>query len=143
LQVEFTRLIVGPAETPAVPYASFYLSPTQLVMTEETLAVRRQYLDAGVARRSDMRMPDDHLGLELDFLYFLEREIAMAEAAGDQVGAKVARARRADFVRGHLSQWVPRFASDVLGATSHHFVRAAVALLLALMVCDEATKPDV
>jgi TorA maturation chaperone TorD len=143
LGAEFARLIVGPAETPAVPYASFYLSPSRLVMTEETLAVRRQYLDAGVARRSDVRIPDDHLGLELDFLYFLEREIALAQASGDDDTAQALCGRRADFVRGHMSQWVPRFASDLLGATSHDFVRAAVALLLALLLDDEASQLEV
>ena len=140
LAAEFTRLVVGPAETPAVPYASFYLSPSQLVMTEETLAVRQQYAGAGVARRSDVRIPDDHLGLELDFLYFLEREVAVAQAFGDVVGARAARERRANFVRGHLSRWVPRFAADVLAATSHDFIRAAVALLMALLV-NEPSQP--
>ena len=143
LAVEFTRLIVGPAQTPAVPYASFYLSPSRLVMTEETLAVRRQYVDAGLARRNDVRIPDDHLGLELDFLYFLEREIALAQAVRDCDTAQALRGRRTGFVRGHLSQWVPRFASDVLGASSHDFIRAAVALLLALLVDDEASQLEV
>lgn len=142
LAVEFTRLIVGPAQTPAVPYASFYLSPSRLVMTEETLAVRRQYVDAGVARRIDVRIPDDHLGLELDFVYFLEREIALAQAVGDDDRVQALRGRRADFVRGHMSQWVPRFASDVLGATSHDFIRAAVALLFALQLDDEGLQPE-
>lgn len=140
LAVEFTRLIVGPAQTPAVPYASFYLSPSRLVMTEETLAVRRQYVDAGLARRSDVRIPDDHLGLELDFLFFLKREAVSAQAVGDDATVQSARARRAGFVRDHLSQWVPRFASDVLGATSHDFIRAAVALLMALLVDDKASR---
>ncbi|MBI5910655.1 MAG: molecular chaperone TorD family protein [Betaproteobacteria bacterium] len=143
LAAEFTRLIVGPAQTPAVPYASFYLSPSRLVMTEETLAVRRRYVDAGVARRGDVRIPDDHLGIELDFLYFLEREVALAQAIGDDATVQTARGRRADFVRGHLSKWVPRFASDLLGATSHDFIRAAVALLLALLVDDGASQLDV
>jgi len=143
LAVEFTRLIVGPAETPGVPYASFYLSPSRLVMTEETLAVRRQYLDAGIARRSDVRIPDDHLGLELDFVYFLEREIALARASGDDDMVQALCGRRAGFVRGHMSQWVPRFASDVLVATSHDFIRAAVALLLALLVDNEASQLEV
>jgi TorA maturation chaperone TorD len=143
LAAEFTRLTVGPAQTPAVPYASFYLSPSRLVMTEETLAVRRRYVDAGVARRGDVRIPDDHIGIELDFLYFLERDAALAQADGDDATAQAARGRRADFVRGHLSQWVPRFAADILGATSHDFIRAAVALLLALLVDDEASQLEV
>ena len=137
LAAEFARLIVGPAETPAVPYASFYLSPSRLVMTEETLAVRRQYFDAGVARGSDVRIPDDHIGLELDFLYFLEREVALAAAVGDHVAATAARARRANFIGGHLSQWVPRFVSNLRRATSDAFMHAAAAALLAVVSADD------
>jgi TorA maturation chaperone TorD len=133
LAVEWTRLIVGPAQTPAVPYASFYLTETRLVMTEETLAVRRQYLEAGLALHSDVRLPDDHLGIELDFLYFLEREIVIAEALGDVTKVTGARARCVEFVDGHLAQWVPRFASDLSGATTFAFVQAVVASLLALL----------
>jgi len=48
LSLEFARLFIGPTPPPAVPYASFYLSETHSLMTEETLAVRKQYLDAGL-----------------------------------------------------------------------------------------------
>ena len=133
LAVEWTRLIVGPAATPAVPYASFYLSQTRLVMTEETMAVRRQYLDAGLALHNDVRLPDDHLGIELDFLYFLEREIVIADALGDGTKGTAARARCVEFVDGHLAQWVPSFAAHLSGATTFSFVHAVVATLLALV----------
>ena len=42
-------MLVGPGETPVVPYGSFYLSPTRNLMTEETMGVRAMYLDAGMA----------------------------------------------------------------------------------------------
>lgn len=48
LEVEFTRLTIGPLEIPAMPYASFYLSPSRSLMTDETLDVRRRYLEAGL-----------------------------------------------------------------------------------------------
>ncbi|MBL0123605.1 MAG: molecular chaperone TorD family protein [Betaproteobacteria bacterium] len=67
LLVEFTRLLVGPGETPVVPYGSFYLSPTRNLMTEETLAVRAFYLGAGMAVQNLNQVPDDHLGIELNF----------------------------------------------------------------------------
>lgn len=133
LSVEWTRLIVGPAQTPAVPYASFYLSETRLVMTEETLAVRRQYLDAGLALHHDVRLPDDHLGIELDFLYFLEREIVIAGALGDVSKAGETRARCVEFVGGHLAKWAPRFAADLINASRFDFVHAVTATLLALL----------
>lgn len=133
LAVEWTGLIVGPAQIPAVPYASFYLSETRLVMTEETLAVRRQYLGAGLALHSQVRLPDDHLGIELDFLWFLEREIAIAQALGDVVKSTEMRARCVEFVDGHLAKWVPRFVADLSAASTSAFVHAVSATLLALL----------
>lgn len=133
LAVEWARLLVGPAQTPAVPYASFYLSETRLVMTEETLAVRRHYLDVGLALHTDVRLPDDHLGIELDFLYFLEREIVIAQALGDVAKTTAAQARCVEFVTGHLAKWVPRFAADLSGASTFDFVQTVTLTLLALL----------
>jgi TorA maturation chaperone TorD len=36
LSLEFARLFIGPAEPPAIPFASFYLSETHSLMSEET-----------------------------------------------------------------------------------------------------------
>ena len=137
LAVEWTRLVVGPAQTPVVPYASCYLSESRLVMTEETLAVRRQFLEAGLALHKDVRLPDDHLGIELDFLYFLEREIVIAEALGDDAKVAATRARRDEFVDGHLVKWLPRFVADLSAASTFAFVHAVSATLLALLIAVE------
>jgi TorA maturation chaperone TorD len=125
LLVEFTRLMVGPGETPVVPYASFYLSPTRNLMTEETMGVRAIYLDAGMAVQNLNRIPDDHLGIELEFLYWLTQQVAEE--------TREARARllehRERFLRDHYSKWVPEFA-DALGKTATEpFFRTVAAVL--------------
>lgn len=129
LQVEFTRLMVGPGETPVVPYGSFYLSPTRNLMTEETLAVRAFYLDAGLAVQNLHRVPDDHLGIELEFLYWLTQQTA--ERADD--GDREARSRfldlRDSFIHDHYSKWVPEFADALDRATSEPFFRAIATVL--------------
>ena len=125
LLVEFTRLLVGPGETSVVPYASFYLSPTRNLMTEETMGVRAMYLDAGMAVRSLNRIPDDHLGIELEFLYWLTQKVA--EETGE------ARTRllehRERFLRDHYSKWVPEFAEALERAATEPFFRTIATLL--------------
>lgn len=129
LLVEFTRLMVGPGETPVVPYGSFYLSPTRNLMTEETQGVRAMYLDAGMAVQNLNRIPDDHLGIELEFLYWLTQQTA---ACVDD-GAREARVRFRDlhdsFIRDHYSKWVPEFADALDHATSEPFFRTIATLL--------------
>ncbi|HSR12968.1 MAG TPA: molecular chaperone TorD family protein, partial [Thermodesulfobacteriota bacterium] len=51
LAVEFARLFLGPGHPPAIPFASYYLSETRRLMTQETLDVRRRYLEASLAAK--------------------------------------------------------------------------------------------
>ena len=127
LLVEFTRLMVGPGETPVVPYASFYLSPTRNLMTMETMGVRAMYLDAGMAVQNLNRIPDDHLGIELEYLYWLIQQAAEQADDGD------ARVRFLDlhdsFIHGHYSKWVPEFAHALERGATEPFFRTIATLL--------------
>ncbi|MDO8775524.1 MAG: molecular chaperone TorD family protein [Burkholderiaceae bacterium] len=125
LLIEFTRMLVGPGETPVVPYGSFYLSPTRNLMTEETMGVRAMYLDAGMAVQNLNRIPDDHLGIELEFLYWLTQQ-AVAQAGET-------RARLLEhldhFLRDHYSRWVPEFADALGESATEPFFRTVAAVL--------------
>lgn len=136
LEVEFTRLTIGPLEIPAVPYASYYLSTTRTLMTDETVDVRRRYLEAGLAVRELDRTPDDHLGVELEFLHFLTLLAAQARARGDEAECRQALTRRATFLREHASRWIPAFADAFAGATEEPAFSAAAALLQAVVDLD-------
>lgn len=132
LQVEFARLLVGPAEPPALPYASCYLSPSQGLMTDETLAVREGYLKAGLVVQQLHRIPDDHLGIELEFLFFLTNAAAQAASSGD--GETVVRrlAERQSFIEQHFSCWVPTFVERLMRATEEPFFHGAGRLVKAV-----------
>lgn len=132
LEVELTRLTIGPLEIPAMPYASFYLSPSRTLMTDETLDVRRRYLEAGVAVRELNRTPDDHLGVELEFLHLLTLQAAQAEARGEEAARDQALAQRESFVREHAERWMPAFADAFAGATQEPAFQAAATLLRAV-----------
>jgi TorA maturation chaperone TorD len=52
------------------------------LMSEETLAVRKKYLEAGVGLKDLYQVPDDHIGIELEFLYYLIREAIASMKTG-------------------------------------------------------------
>jgi TorA maturation chaperone TorD len=79
LSLEFARLFIGPAHPPAVPFASFYLSESHSLMTEETLEVRKQYLEAGLAVKNLYQMPDDHIAIELILYYLTEKVLELSD----------------------------------------------------------------
>jgi putative dimethyl sulfoxide reductase chaperone len=133
LSLEFARLFIGPAHPPAVPFASFYLSETHSLMTEETLAVRKQYLEAGLVLKNLYQMPDDHIAIELDFLYYLtEKLLELSENGGNTEAEKYLKLRH-DFLMDHFVLWAPPFANSILECSSEDYFRSAASFLLEMV----------
>ena len=120
LNIEYTRLFEGPGQAPAPPYASFYLNDGRL-MGPETLAVRRKYIQWGVASVHMGRMPDDHIALELAFMSYLCGEASDSLAREEEGRWKALIEAHTDFLRNHLLTWAPRFCSNMLSATQDAF----------------------
>lgn len=101
LLLEFTRLFIGPSPIPL--YESVYRSESGLVMQEETLAVRKKYMEAGLVVHPDRSFPDDHIGAELEFVFYLCQRAAEAKGAEQQ---EALLRMQQKFLQEHLIQWV-------------------------------------
>ncbi|MDR2400529.1 MAG: molecular chaperone TorD family protein [Deferribacteraceae bacterium] len=84
-RTEYMRLLIGIGKSLAPPWGSTYLNDDRLLFTEETLKVRFFYEKYGMKLKEKYSEPDDHIGLELEFLAYLlergEREAACTFAA--------------------------------------------------------------
>ena len=89
------------------PFESVHRSVEGLVFNEETLEVRDQYRRLGLQAPKLNREPDDHIGLELDFL----AQCCVSALTAVEQGAHLAAERyvhiAADFTRDHLLVWAP------------------------------------
>lgn len=114
-QAEFTfnRLFVGPMALQAPPYASAYLETEPRLMGQTTIQVRRIYDMAGLGSPLQGRLPDDHIGVELDAALGLS---AMAR----ELEAEEPRALWAYFLHEHLGAWIPRFIERARRAEAGH-----------------------
>lgn len=117
LNVEMTRLLEGPGQTPAPPYASYYLHDGRL-MGPSAVAAQRIYLAWQVVPESGSRIPADHIALELGFLAHLARVAAEAESFSDKVAALKGSL---DFLLYHLMPWLPRFCARLSEAAADPF----------------------
>lgn len=133
---EFNRLFIGPGRVSASPYESVYRSPSRLLMQESTVDVRRAYLEAGLVMQRLGSVPDDHLGAELEFMFYLaDRAAAEAvESRWEAVGRYLDLGRA--FIKEHLLSWVGEFSKGVLGATEDKFFRGLVTLLAEFLAQD-------
>lgn len=126
LQVEYTRLFIGPLDPRVQPYASCHLSLGRSVVSEETLAVREAYAKSGLVVERLNSLPDDHLGVELEFLFALTRATADAD---DAVESSRLLAARSEFVQLHCKPWFEKVADGIAGESSDPFHLAIGTLL--------------
>ena len=93
------KLFIGAGKVLAPPWGSCYLTEERLIFQEQTLNVRDFYAHYGLKLKKKHSEPDDHIGLELEFLAHL-LENNEAEAA-------------LRFAREHINTWVFMWCEDV------------------------------
>ncbi len=113
LQVDYTRLFIGPGEVIAPPWESAYLNDAKLIFQEETLKVRKWFKDFGLIAEKIYSEPDDHLGLELAFISHLSNLSLSALKAGDFTRFEEILQAKKKFLREHTSKWAFTWANKV------------------------------
>lgn len=109
----FNKLFVGPMALQAPPYASYYLSSEPQLMGGCTLEVRRLYEMVGLTSPLLGRMPDDHLGVELDAAQMMLTMVAQVKMEEPSVLWDF-------FLNRHLGAWVPQFLARARSADAAH-----------------------
>lgn len=114
LKAEFARLFLGPNRLLAPPFESVYLSPRRRMMGDETMNVREKYKKMGMEILENENIPDDHIGLELEFMYYLCYKAL--EYCKDNANSKYIIENikmQNQFISEHLIKWVPSFCKDI------------------------------
>ena len=118
VEQDYLRLFVGLGTPLAPPWESAWANDARLLFQRETLDVRYWYRSAGLQLVRLHHDPDDHIGLELEFVgLLLERGDAQTAAA---------------FTREHPLAWVDRWVDAVKANPCCGFYAAVAAAALAL-----------
>jgi len=133
---EYTRLFIGPGKTPIYPYSSVYLNkePKPKLMDENTIEVRKQYLESNIVMNKLNVVPDDYLGAELEYMaYLTDKSIELIEKEErnelDQLLEK-----QLNFMENHLITWIPRFSQDLITSTKEDLFKGLALLLKGLII---------
>lgn len=110
LEIEYTRLLVGPHKLIAPPWQSIYDCKDDMLFTNCTLNVRAKYAKYGLKVTKYLSEADDHLAFELNFMLYLagvinENAERRYEAIKDSI----------EFLDDNLLSWVNTFA-ELLGS---------------------------
>ncbi len=106
LQLDYSRLFLGPFEILAKPYGSVYLDGEKIVMGVSTVSALALYREGRFDIADDFREMPDHIAVELEFLYLLTFKIAQAN---EDVERNDLIRLKQKFLQEHLGAWVVPF----------------------------------
>lgn len=139
LHWDYTRMFIGPYEIPAPIWESAYLNKDRLLFQEETLKVRLAYLKYNFLPKNFGNEADDHLGLELDFLFQLNLLTMKAE---DEQCKKELILDQINFLENHLLKWVPLLKGNILSCAKFDFYKGMVKILQGFLEIDKSCLED-
>jgi TorA maturation chaperone TorD len=113
LQGDHCQLFVGSGMPMAPPWESFYRTEEGLMVSNHTLEVRAFYERFGLVSERKEQEPEDHIGLELEFMACLCDRHMECLRKRDVGQANVIVNGQRDFLDGHLLRWVSRFCEEV------------------------------
>lgn len=114
LQIEYSRLFIGPYHLDAPPYGSIYMDKQALVMGEFTQQAIEFYVQAGLDPSDENKEPPDHISTELEFMYFLLfQKVIKKNERFYNLGNS--------FLDQHLSLWVRPFTQRIEESTDNVF----------------------
>lgn len=126
VESEYTRMFVGPGSLTALPWESPYVSSEALLLQESTLSVRAAYRACGFEIKRMHHVPDDHVSIECAFMAAMAERSLAAFGAGDWAGLRELMVAQCAFVRDHMANWLPRYASKACsGKTAHLYPQLA------------------
>lgn len=136
IEFDYNRLFIGPAKLLAPPFESAYRNAGGLLMQQETLAVRDFYHGAGIEVQRKNAIPDDHLGLQLEFICYLLAQAGRKLEKG-LAGAEVYIECYRNFFEKHLQQWIYRHCADVEAKAKTPACRGVAAALAGFLQSEE------
>jgi len=133
---DFLALYVGPEKMKAGPYESMYRSQKKLLFQEHTLQVRDSYAKEGFKSKNMQREPDDHMGLELEFMAKMSEKAYDATRTAKFSAAKRALKSMKSFLDEHILVWVDAYVDRSIKGADTDFYRGMAKVLRATVKLD-------
>ncbi len=123
LLIDYAKLFVGPDVLLAHPYGSVYLDGPKVLMGDSTMDVVARYQDADFAVSPDFKEVPDHIAIELEFLYLLCFNEALAQTEERSDDQQDWNQRRLSFINNHIGRWIEDFCARLRDNTQFDYYR--------------------
>lgn len=120
LQLDYSRLFLGPFEILAKPYGSVFLDGEKVVMGDSTIKALGMYREGNFEMAKDFREMPDHVAVELEFLYLLSFNIGQASANAERDSLMTLKKK---FLKEHLGKWITPLSEAIRNGAKTDFYR--------------------
>lgn len=139
LHWDYTRMFIGPFTLPAPPWESSYVRKDKLLFQGTTMNVRKYYEKYGMVVTDFNIEADDHIGLELDFIFQLN-ELCIEEVESNSQG-NVKRLEhlimeQQSFLNDHLLKFSQKFSETVIREANTQFYQGLAKILHHYLLMD-------
>lgn len=139
---EWERMFRGHGESFVSPYESVHTTKDALVFGESSEQVRGWYADFGVTAPREGREPDDHIGLEINFLGLVLGAAHDADTHGDSELAHTFTNLAARFAHQHPVAWARDAIARPLETESGSRIYGPVGtLLMSVLNAADSLEP--
>lgn len=127
LAVDYAHIFLaagsGKNEVRGVPYESVFTSESGLLMGQARQSVYKTMLKEGVLPDESLRVPEDHLTFECDFMAHMADKSVEALERGDVEEARRCVAVQKEFRADHLANWIDALYQAIAGSCRTRFYR--------------------
>ncbi|NLG10822.1 MAG: molecular chaperone TorD family protein [Coriobacteriaceae bacterium] len=147
VNVEFTRLFIGPGKPSAPPWESLYRERAVTLFGRPTEEMRELYRRKGLRIERPGKQLEDHLGLELLYLaHCIDEVIAEVSVGKSPPTDELARIdylreesiEQLAFIRKHPLWWIDRLFENATNAMSIGYYPPLIKLAWGVLLWDEA-----
>lgn len=136
LAAEFSALLLNMSPYPVMAYESVYTSPLRMLMQDSRDEVLAEYSSQGFAVSPELKLPEDHISFELEYMALLCEREADFQRSCDAVGLAACRQAEERFLRDHLTVWVFDFCEDLQKKAKSKFYRGLAESLTEFMLLE-------
>ncbi|WP_147535275.1 TorD/DmsD family molecular chaperone [Bacillus marasmi] len=139
LHWDYTKMFVGPFELLASPWESIYVRKDKLLFQKTTMDIRKLYEKYRLRTSHFNIEAEDHIGLELDFMYQLNHLcIESCEQQHDYSIAEMIYLMKEQhsFLNMHLLKFAPHFSDNVCEHAETDFFKGMAIILKHFLLID-------
>lgn len=139
LHWDYTRMFIGPFSLPTPPWESSYVRKDGLLFQGTTMEVRKIYEKYGFFVRDFNIEADDHVGMELDFVYRLNEmclSLCLSNQESDFGKIKELLEEQSRFLQEHLLRFVPQLCEKIITEANTSFYSGLSRILQSYLKID-------